>query len=124
MVLRARAIASAGETAMLRPGLATDSGLLLLDFASSFSACRAGLIDEAFEQFVACRDRSSRLPQRSWGQALVWWLRLELARIHGNSELSHRAAHAMALFARRGEHAQLHSLAKSLEADLMIASPP
>jgi len=51
-----------------------------------------------------------------------WLLRLELACAHGNVPLSIHSSHAMSIFARRGEHAQLQALANSLEADVMALS--
>ncbi|HMA06618.1 MAG TPA: hypothetical protein VKP68_02075 [Ramlibacter sp.] len=122
LVLHGQAMAQKGDTAMLRPGTSRDAGLIMLDFASCFSACRAGLLEEAYRHFAACRDRTCAMPRPGWLQALVWWSRLELARAHGNAELSIRSAHAMGIFAKRGEHAQLQALAHSLEADVMTQS--
>ena len=115
-------MAQKGCTAMLRPGTSTDSGLILLDFASCFSASRAGLLEEAYQHFAACRDRTCAMPRPGWLQALVWWLRLELARAHCNVPLSIHSAHAMGIFAGRGEHAPLQALANSLESDVMALS--
>lgn len=122
LVLQGQAMAKKGRIGMLKPGTSTDIGLILFDFAGCFSASRAGLLDEAYEHFAACRDRTCRMPQPGWLQALVWWARLELARAYGDVPLCIRCAHAMGVFARRGEHAQLQALANSLEADVTALS--
>lgn len=122
LVRHGQAMAKQGRTAMLKPGTSTDLGLILLDFASCFSASRAGLLEEAFEHFAACRDRTCSLPRAGWLQVIVWWARLELARAYGNVPLCIRSAHAMGVFARRGEHAQLQAMANALEADVMALS--
>ncbi len=122
LVLHGQAMAQKGRAKMLRPGTSNDTGLILLHFASCFSACRAGLLEEAYEHFAACRDRTCSMPRPGWLQALVWWSRLELARAHGDVGLSIRSAHAMGIFAKRGEHAQLQALANSLEADVTAQS--
>lgn len=122
LVQRGQAMAQSGRNAMLRPGTSKDTALILLDFAGCFSACRAGDLEAAFHHFVACRDRTCAMPRPGWLQALVWWSRLELARAHGDAQLSIRSAHAMSIFAKRGEHAELERLANSLEADVMALS--
>ena len=122
LVLRGQAMVQEGRVAMLRPGTSTDIGLIILDFASCFSACRAGLLEDAYEHFTDCRDRTCAMPRPGWLHALVWWCRLELARAHGNVPLSIHSSHAMGIFAGRGEHAPLQALANSLEADVMALS--
>ncbi|MFC5497403.1 hypothetical protein ACFPOE_07650 [Caenimonas terrae] len=116
-VCQARAAADSGPSVAVHPAT-RDIGLLLLDFAGCFIASRRGRTEDADACYLACLEKASRFPRTSWVQAVLWWARVERAVCYGDIEASVSSLHAMAAVARAGEHAQLHALAKTLEATL------
>lgn len=102
--------------------VAADVGLLLLNFASCFSACRARHTDDAFRYFNACSEASKRFASANWIHAVTCWAQLELALCVGDSEQAIRCARDMARVSARGECAQLGQLALSFETRLKARS--
>ena len=95
-----------------------DIGLLLLDFASCFVACRRGRAKQADAFYLACLEKATNFPPTSWVQAVLWWARVERAVCYGDIEASVSSLHAMGEVAKAGDHAQLHAVAMTLESTL------
>ena len=120
LVSRARTMAATGKVGCFNPGI-RDIAFVLLDFSCCFIASRWGHTEAADAFYLACLERSRRLPANSWLHAVLWWARAERAIGYGDIDKSIASLDAMAEAARCGEHAQLQALAATLESTLRPA---
>ncbi|MBC7468214.1 MAG: hypothetical protein H7322_02690 [Ramlibacter sp.] len=120
LVSRARTMAATGKVGCFNPGI-RDIAFVLLDFSCCFIASRWGHTEAADAFYLACLERSRRLPANSWLHAVLWWARAERAIGYGDIDKSIASLEAMAEAARCGEHAQLQALAATLESTLRPA---
>jgi hypothetical protein len=119
LVAQAWALARRGETGTLNSG-ASDIGIVLLIFASFFMASWSGGKEKADAYYLACLERTPRLPPNSWLHSLIWWARVEREKASGDLKKSISSARAMGDFARLGEHVQLRGLAHKIQKSLEI----
>lgn len=116
-VAHSQELVNAGMTVNLTKG-PVDSGMFLLEFASCFIASRRGRNDLADMHYLGCLERAANLPDSSWMRALVWWARLERAKVAAELREATESADAMVALANASEHVPLKALAEALRADL------